>query len=95
MSQLLTGELSIVIVENASNVEQLENEAIGVDATPKLNYVWLAANADREPFGDARVRQALSYALDRPAMIQNVLRGYGRQAAGESRRRWSTTTTPT
>lgn len=83
LSQLLTGELSIVIVENASNVERLENEAgIRIDATPQLNYVWLAANTSREPFGDARVRQALSYALDRPAMIQNILRGYGREATG-------------
>ncbi|HEX6988830.1 MAG TPA: ABC transporter substrate-binding protein, partial [Bacillota bacterium] len=83
LSQLLTGELSIMIVEQASNVERLENEAaIRVDATPQLNYVWIAPNTTKAPFDDARVRQALSYALDRPAMIQNILRGYGRPATG-------------
>src|SRR5690606_17950485 len=48
----------------------------------QLNYYWVGPNLEREPFVRQEVRQALSYALDRVAMVGNVLRGYGSPATG-------------
>ncbi|MGH3598859.1 MAG: ABC transporter substrate-binding protein [Pseudonocardiaceae bacterium] len=37
----------------------------------------LSMRCDQEPFTDPRVRQAIAYSLDRPAMVQALLQGYG------------------
>jgi peptide/nickel transport system substrate-binding protein len=37
----------------------------------------LSMRCDQEPFKDPRVRQAIAYSLDRPAMVQALLQGYG------------------
>jgi peptide/nickel transport system substrate-binding protein len=37
----------------------------------------LSMRCDQAPFNDARVRQAVAYSLDRPAMVQALLQGYG------------------
>jgi peptide/nickel transport system substrate-binding protein len=37
----------------------------------------LSMRTDQAPFTDARVRQAIAYSLDRPAMVQALLEGYG------------------
>ncbi len=37
----------------------------------------LSMRCDQEPFRDPRVRQAIAYSLDRPAMVQALLEGYG------------------
>ncbi|MFZ0385368.1 MAG: ABC transporter substrate-binding protein [Solirubrobacteraceae bacterium] len=37
----------------------------------------LSMRTDQPPFNDARVRQAIAYSLDRPAMVQALLQGYG------------------
>jgi peptide/nickel transport system substrate-binding protein len=41
------------------------------------NHRELSMRTDQEPFTDARVRQAIAYSLDRPAMVQALLQGYG------------------
>jgi peptide/nickel transport system substrate-binding protein len=40
----------------------------------------LSMRCDQAPFTDARVRQAIAYSLDRPAMVQALLQGYGEVA---------------
>ncbi|MFI5382616.1 MAG: ABC transporter substrate-binding protein [Methanosarcina thermophila] len=42
----------------------------------------IAFNAEKEPFNDKRVRQAVNYAIDREAIVNYVLHGYGSNAAG-------------
>ncbi len=37
----------------------------------------LSMRTDQAPFTDSRVRQAIAYSLDRPAMVQALLQGYG------------------
>jgi peptide/nickel transport system substrate-binding protein len=41
------------------------------------NHRELSMRCDQAPFTDARVRQAIAYSLDRPAMVQALLQGYG------------------
>jgi peptide/nickel transport system substrate-binding protein len=53
-----------------------------VRRAPQVNYYFFAINHDQPKFADARVRQALSYALDRKAIVTNILKGDGRVATG-------------
>ena len=42
------------------------------------NYYFVAWNTAREPFDDPRVRRALTFAMDRQAIIDTLFYGYGR-----------------
>jgi peptide/nickel transport system substrate-binding protein len=41
------------------------------------NHRELSMRCDQAPFTDPRVRQAIAYSLDRPAMVKALLQGYG------------------
>ena len=43
----------------------------------RANFYWIAANIGRKPFDDVRVRQAISYAIDRSEMIKVAFAGEG------------------
>lgn len=63
-------------------------EAARLEGTPDVRVAmreglaveYLEARVDRPPLADARVRQAISLALDRQALVDELLRGYGRPA---------------
>jgi peptide/nickel transport system substrate-binding protein len=83
IAELLAGTLDLMIVDNPSTVERLEqDEDIRIETTSQVNYFWVAPNTTQERFQDKRVRQALSYAVDRDAMIQALYRGYATPATG-------------
>ena len=62
----------------------------GVENNPNLEiirqsqniYYFVALNQNDPRFQDERVRQALLYAINRPAIIDSVLKGYGQIATG-------------
>jgi peptide/nickel transport system substrate-binding protein len=82
LAQLQTGQLDLMIIEpyQVQAVQAMQNVRI-VDA-PQVNYTFLGFNHKVEPFGDPKVRQALSYALDRKAMLDKIYLGKGRLATG-------------
>src|SRR5690606_12283539 len=43
---------------------------------------FLILNMKEEPFTDKRVRQAVNYAIDKKALVENVLQGTATVAAG-------------
>ena len=49
---------------------------------PSTRLVALTANATQPPLSDKRVRQALAYALDVPALIRNLYAGTGKPYSG-------------
>lgn len=57
------------LVKGSADASIVENESI-------YTY-WVALNTQKEPFTDKRVRQALNYAVDKQAIIDSVLAGYG------------------
>jgi peptide/nickel transport system substrate-binding protein len=53
-----------------------------LNALPSGNWLVMVMRADEPPFTDPRVRTALKLVVDRAAMVQTVLAGYG-QVAGD------------
>ncbi|MBX6331788.1 MAG: hypothetical protein IRY91_08070 [Gemmatimonadaceae bacterium] len=58
-----------------------EKKALLVSA-PALRLWYVAINTTRGPLADARVRQALNYAVDVQAIVDHLIGGRGRLAAG-------------
>jgi len=82
LAQLQTGQLDLMIIEphQVPAVQRMANVQI-VDAL-QVNYTFLGFNHKAEPFGDRKVRQALSYAIDRKAVLEKIYGGKGRLATG-------------
>ncbi|KAB1192319.1 ABC transporter substrate-binding protein [Haloferax sp. MBLA0076] len=68
------GAQSSIQVENASNAELVRTEGI--------NIGYMAFNmASREEFRDKRVRQAVSYAINTEAIVNEIYSGFATQAS--------------
>jgi len=75
------GELDIATNVPPNQVEQLKRVGgVSVKIFPLMGFDFVYINHARKPFGDIRVRQALNYAIDRPAILKAVLFGYGNLA---------------
>jgi peptide/nickel transport system substrate-binding protein len=53
---------------------------ITLDSTTGLNLVYLALNNERPPFDQVRVREAISRAIDRAALVRDATGGHGETA---------------
>ncbi|WP_119070859.1 ABC transporter substrate-binding protein [Aggregatilinea lenta] len=60
------GEVDWVLAIAPQSFDTLQSEeGIVVDTAPQLSYDYIGLNVTREPFDDARVRQAIALSLDR------------------------------
>jgi peptide/nickel transport system substrate-binding protein len=64
----------------ATAVDTLENQGYGVLNAAGGGWLTIIMAVDQEPFTDVRVRQAMRLIVDRQAMVDEVLGGYGRVA---------------
>nr|WP_274636508.1 ABC transporter substrate-binding protein [Microbacterium bovistercoris] len=51
-----------------------------IEAVNDLSYVGMIFDQKVKPFDDVNVRKAISYSIDRDAIVQNLLRGLGQPA---------------
>lgn len=58
------------------------DERLRVFTSPSDGRYYLAFNLRRKPFDDPRVREAVNRALDRPALLERALHGYGAPGYG-------------
>jgi peptide/nickel transport system substrate-binding protein len=83
LTELLTGTLDMIVGVPPDFVAQLESN-------PKLSllkqvgaHVWyLGINNQKKPFDDKRVRQAMNYAVNKEAIVRDVLKGTGSVSVG-------------
>ena len=78
---LVTGEADVSSAIGPDRADMLRADAnVMLDSQTGLNLIYLALNNERAPFQDARVRRALSRAIDRPSLVREVLGGHAEPA---------------
>jgi peptide/nickel transport system substrate-binding protein len=74
-------DLAVVASLQPDTYEALKQDAnLKVAQFPGVNLVYLNFNVTAEPLSDARVRQAIAYAIDREAIVKELLLGQARVA---------------
>src|SRR5437899_2327766 len=83
LTELLTGGLDLIVGVPADNVGQLEkNPKVSVLKQTGAHVWYLGINNQKKPFDDKRVRQALNYAVNKDAIVRDVLKGTGSLSRG-------------
>jgi len=83
LTELLTGGLDLIVGVPPDFVAQLESNAKLALLKQVGAHVWyLGLNNEKKPFTDKRVRQALNYAVDKDAIVRDVLKGTGAPSKG-------------
>jgi peptide/nickel transport system substrate-binding protein len=79
--ELQSGEAQVDEAPPFSSISQLQAiSGVTVGLFPSSRTDFLEFNENQKPFQDVHVRRAISYALDRKALIQAVLFGHGTPA---------------
>jgi peptide/nickel transport system substrate-binding protein len=79
--QLQGGQAQINEAPPFSSIAQLKaTPNVKVDLFPSTRTDYILMNQTRGPYRDVHVRRAISYALDREAMVKNILFGNGQPA---------------
>ena len=78
---LARGAADVTSAIGPGGAARLRAEAgVTLDSQSGLNVIYLALNGERPPFTDARVRRAVSRAIDRAGLVREVLRGHAEPA---------------
>ncbi len=82
-AELRSGGVDLAVVANLQpdTYEALKQDPnLKVEQFPGVNVSYLLFNATAEPLSDPRVRQAIAYAIDRQAIVKELLLGQARVA---------------
>ena len=83
LTELLTGQLDLIVGVPADFVGQLEtNPKVALMKQTGVHVWYLGINNQKKPFDDRRVRQALNYAVNKDAIVRDVLKGTGAPSKG-------------
>jgi peptide/nickel transport system substrate-binding protein len=83
LTELLTGAVDLIVGTPPDYVTQLESNAKVTMLKQVGAHVWyLGINNQKKPFDDRRVRQALNYAVNKDAIVRDVLKGTGSLSRG-------------
>src|SRR5437899_1048334 len=83
LTELLTGSLDLIVGVPPDFVGQLEGNPRVTLLRQVGAHVWyLGVNNQKKPFDDRRVRQALNFAVNKEAIVRDVLKGTGSLSRG-------------
>ena len=83
LTELMTGGLDLIVGVPADYVSKLEQSPNVSILKQTGAHVWyLGINNQKKPFDDKRVRQALNYAVNKDAIVRDVLKGTGTLSKG-------------
>jgi peptide/nickel transport system substrate-binding protein len=83
VTELLTGGVDVILPVPPDFVERLEKTpAVIVHKKTGLTVWYVGFNVDKKPFADRRVRQALNFAVNKDAIVRDILKGTGIPAIG-------------
>jgi peptide/nickel transport system substrate-binding protein len=82
VAALRTGQIHHAFIEDNKNYNLLKDEkSLTGFRSSRLGYDYLNINATRGPLKDVRVRQAISWAVDRAQVMRVAASGFGRLTA--------------
>src|SRR6266446_4790507 len=82
VAALRTGQIHHAFIEDNKNYNLLKEEkTLTGYRSSRLGYDFLNINASRSPLKDVRVRQAISWAVDRAQVMRVAASGFGRLTA--------------
>jgi peptide/nickel transport system substrate-binding protein len=82
VAQVRSGDIDFTVIE-PQQVEAVSGDSnLQVVEANQVNYYFLAVNHTIPRLQDPKVRQALILALNREAIVETVLKGYGQIASG-------------
>ena len=83
LAQMLAGDLDVMIVDNLASIPQIDRSPNTLTyPVNQVNYYYVTPHHENPLFQDINVKRALLHAIDREAIIDSVLRGYGAVATG-------------
>ncbi len=83
LAEFLAGEVDIYLIVSPGQVPEIVTRpGARVITYPNRNYAFINWNGRRPLFSDPAVRRALTLAIDRRAIVENVQRGLGQVAKG-------------
>jgi len=83
LTELLTGAVDVIVGVPPDFVGQIEGSPRVAILKQVGAHVWyLGMNNQKKPFDDRRVRQALNYAVNKDAIVKDVLKGTGSPPSG-------------
>lgn len=81
LAKLRAGECQVMAYPSPADLPGIRTDShLTLLEQPGLNIGYLAFNTTKKPFDDKRVRQALSMALDKKAILEAVYQGAGQPA---------------
>jgi peptide/nickel transport system substrate-binding protein len=84
LSALTSGEVDVVAGTDAVPIDKIsslkDQQGLTVYTRPMVGVYYANLNHKMKPFDDVRVRQAISYAIDRDSIVQLVVDGNGKPA---------------
>lgn len=70
---LLSGDAQLIVRIPSEDIPRLQKDPnIKLDSTETLRVLYVGVNCYKKPFSDVRVRQALSYAIDKESIVKNI-----------------------
>jgi len=81
---LLSGEVDVtgpISIEQVPTIEAADGVSV-ISAPFSIRRDRLILRADKPPFDDIRMRQAVAYAIDKDTIVTNILGAYGKTTAG-------------
>jgi len=83
VAALLAGEVDIITEVPAELLDTLKKAPnVQVKAVPGTRPIWMEMNVRQAPFTDAKVRQALNYAVDKDLIVRKIYDGLAQPLAG-------------
>lgn len=81
--QLENGDADLIDQLPVDQAEAMKtNPVVAIQSNPSLYVIYLYLNCKKPPLDDARVRQAISYAVDYKGLVDGVMQGQAEQMRG-------------
>lgn len=77
VAELLTGAVDLIVNVPPDDLEAIETDATRAVISSGGRDVFIGLRSDKPPFDDVRVRQAVNLAVDREAINEAILGGFG------------------